>query len=377
MASAIRRAGPQVLLASGPTSDPSSDPTSSSSVGRPVSLPRALQNGRLPARPAAPAAARPAAWPGPPRRPAATEPGAELLERVQPAQVGEALAAAVQVSRPLFLSIPSFSSHTARGVSLPWRTSERLKADSASYRVRPAAASSSRSRSSPFGISPSSVATPWAIFCSCGLSGRSCSTTTNSFSSSTGICTTGERITTNVRFCLPAWIWWARACTISVLCRKRWKLGSTSRAEPSGVARPLTLLMAATGSVALAAAAAAGRRPARSPAGRGRRPSVANAHLRSRHRRAISDRASGCSWLWTQMPVNAAATYSASRCDSDMGASSVSGEWGGGKEGLPAAGQPKSPRVREPLRRTLRWMRSGAPRGQPRCLACSATPCGW
>ena len=42
---------------------------------------------------------------------------------------------------------------------------------------------------------------------SCSRSGRACSTTTNSFSSSTGICTTGDSTTTKVRCCLPATSW--------------------------------------------------------------------------------------------------------------------------------------------------------------------------
>jgi hypothetical protein len=41
------------------------------------------------------------------------------------------------------------------------------------------------------------------MFADCSLDGSSCSITTNSFSNSTGIWTTGERTIRNVRFCLP------------------------------------------------------------------------------------------------------------------------------------------------------------------------------
>ena len=94
-----------------------------------------------------------------------------------------------------------------------------------------------RSSSSPLGSSPSSVATPRAICSSCSRSGRSCSITTKSFSSSVGICTTGARMITNVRFCLPAVICRASAWTISAEFRNRWKL-TQHQQRPSRPARP-------------------------------------------------------------------------------------------------------------------------------------------
>ena len=58
------------------------------------------------------------------------------------------------------MSVPDLISQRTSGASRPWRTSERLKAFSASTRVSPAAASSTASRPSPSGSSPGSVATP-------------------------------------------------------------------------------------------------------------------------------------------------------------------------------------------------------------------------
>ena len=52
----------------------------------------------------------------------------------------------------------SSAPRAASAASRPWRTSERLKAPSASNRVRPAAASSTAARPSPSGSSPGSVA---------------------------------------------------------------------------------------------------------------------------------------------------------------------------------------------------------------------------
>jgi hypothetical protein len=97
---------------------------------------------------------------------------------------------------------------------------DRLVAPS-THRVSPAAASSTRSRSASAGSSPSSVATPWAIASNWLRDGNGCSSTTNSFSSSTGMFTMGESTTMNVRFCFPCRIYRASACTTSVLCRNR------------------------------------------------------------------------------------------------------------------------------------------------------------
>ena len=63
-----------------------------------------------------------------------------------------------RVSRPLLVSACAFSSQTVSARTAPSRTTERLKAPSASNRVSPAAASSTPLSSSPPGSSPGSVA---------------------------------------------------------------------------------------------------------------------------------------------------------------------------------------------------------------------------
>ena len=123
------------------------------------------------------------------------------------------------------MSIPALSSQRTSGASRPWRTSERLRTRSrprsGSARRRRRARPPGRRRS---GSSPGSVAIERAMASSWSRPGRSWSTTTNCFSSSTGTCTTGARMTTKVRACLPALIWLSRAWTTSGLPRKRWKL---------------------------------------------------------------------------------------------------------------------------------------------------------
>ena len=69
-------------------------------------------------------------------------------------------------------------------------------------------------------------------------------------SSSTGIWTTGDRITMKVRSCLPLLMAVSRAWTISAVPRKRWKFLSTRIAVPSGVARAFRALIADRGSAA-------------------------------------------------------------------------------------------------------------------------------
>src|SRR5665213_1888906 len=102
----------------------------------------------------------------------------------------------------------------------------------------------------------------------------------------------------------------------SVLDMNLWKFGNTSSADPFGVARALTDLIAATGSVAIAAVAAWPLAPATDkPLSTSQ---VASAHFSSRHSWAISRRASGCSCDCNQMPVKQAEIYSLSRCESNV-----------------------------------------------------------
>ena len=77
-----------------PTSEPSSVPTSRINVGRPVSQPRALQNALLP-EPGGPSNSTPLAR-TPSGRPGRRAREQNDLRAVQPAQVGEGLAAPVQ-----------------------------------------------------------------------------------------------------------------------------------------------------------------------------------------------------------------------------------------------------------------------------------------
>ena len=179
----------------------------------------------------------------------------KAFNRLKAAQAVEPLAAPVKLQAGRFSL--AFGSSTPRWHRRPGGHAERglrLYAPSASNRVSPAAASSTVPSLSPSGNSPSSVAMPRAICSSCSRSGSSCSTTTMSFSSSIGTCTSGLRITMNVRDALPALICWARAWTISAEDRNRWKLTSTRMAELSADARALTARMAASGSLPPASA---------------------------------------------------------------------------------------------------------------------------
>ena len=141
--------------------------------------------------------------------------------------------------------------------------------------------------------------------------------TTNCFSSSTGICTTGDRMTTKVRACLPA---------------------ATGRVEGlddlGGAEEPVEVAehqeRGAVGRGQRAQRADRGQRVG-GAGGRRRSPSARPARLRPRsmsqvardqpcwrQRRAISAIASSCSSDWTQRPVKAARTYSDRRSASVM-----------------------------------------------------------
>ena len=153
------------------------------------------------------------------------------------------------------------------------------------------------------------MAIPRAICSSCSRWGSACSRQTNNFSNSVGIWTTGARTTTNVRFCLPATICRASACTISADCRKRWKFCSTNKALPSDEASASSALIAASGSwppASLAPFWPATRKP-------WSMSQVAKCQTSSRQSWPISAKASSCSWDSIQIPVKHARTYSLSR----------------------------------------------------------------
>jgi len=95
----------------------------------------------------------------------------------------------------------------------------------------------------------------------------------------------------NVRFCLPAAIWLANACTISADCMKRCKFDNTRSAELSAPARALIDLMAANGSLPPASAGCS-LPGICSPASTFH---VASFQSWSRHIWAISRKASSCS----------------------------------------------------------------------------------
>ena len=96
-------------------------------------------------------------------------------------------------SRPLFLSIWLFSSKIACGIEPAVADQAKLKAPFGLVASQAGGRIEHRSDGS-LGQFAASVAMPRAISSSCSRLGSSCSTTTNSFSSSTGICTTGESI---------------------------------------------------------------------------------------------------------------------------------------------------------------------------------------
>ena len=205
IASMIRSAW-RVRSSDCPTSEPIRLPTSRLSTGRPTSLPRALQNCDFP-HPGGDSNNTPRGrlreLPWCDRSMARLQ---NALSADRPPRLLKSESPRYRDSRPLFFSVWVFISHTASDVIRSRRTSDKLKAFSASIRVSPAAASRMDCNSESSGNSPSSVAMPRAISSSSWRLGRSCSITTNIFSSSVGICTTGESTTTIVRFCLPVMI---------------------------------------------------------------------------------------------------------------------------------------------------------------------------
>ena len=305
MASA-RRSAWRMFASLWPTRDPINAPTSRISVGRPVSLPRARATQDFP-EPGGPSRRMPRALASG-RTPGRRARAQNVLSALSPPSSANDSPPRCRVRSPDFLSMPDLISQRTSGASRPWRTSERLKAFSASIRVSPAAASSTATRPSPTGSSPGSVAIERAMAPSWSGPGRSCSITTKSFSSSTGICTNGARMMTKVRAVLPATTWVSSAWTTSTEFRNLWKFRSTSRAVPSGVARAPRQRIAASGSAAPGTGSVPSARPARdSPRSTSQ---VASDQPWSRQRRAISPIASSCSCDWTQIPEKAARTYS-------------------------------------------------------------------
>ncbi len=216
-----------------------------------------------------------------------------------------------RLSRPEARKAPAFSSHSGPGARRPCRTSARLKAFSASVRVRPAA-SSTASRASPPGSSPGSVATPRAMESRSSRPGNSCSITANWHSSSTGICSTGDRTTTNVRSALPAAIRVSRAWATSAEPSRRWKWRSTRTAVPPGEA------MASRTSGSPPAVWAGVGPPPGSTRPRSR-SQAARGQPRSRQRAATSAGASSGSWVRTHSAGKQARTCSSSRSVSVIG----------------------------------------------------------
>ena len=266
-------------------------PTSRISVGRPVSAPRALQKADLPV----------------PGTPSSSTPRGRTrgLRRGRSARVQKALSASrpprsanvspprCSVSRPLFFSACAFSSQSTPGSSRPCRTSDRAKAFSASTRVSPAAASSTASGRRPRAARPARWRRRGRSPPAASRPGRSCSTTTNWLSSSTGICTDRRQDDDEGAVLLAGGDRRVERLDDLDRFRNRWKFRSTSSAVPSGVARAASARIAASGS----AAPARGRRSAGCPAtARPRSTSqVARVQPSRRHSPAISAIASSCS----------------------------------------------------------------------------------